>query len=94
MEESKISKRLLFSGGIGYIFLYVPLIILVLYSFNDSRINVGWVGFTLKWYKVLFSDQQLLEAAVHSLIIALIASARFVLVSTTTCSIHSIGKPP
>jgi spermidine/putrescine transport system permease protein len=46
----------------------------ILFSFNDSRINVGWVSFTLKWYKALFNDSVLLQAALHSLIVATIAS--------------------
>lgn len=81
-ESNKLSKSLLISGTFGYLFLYVPLIVLVLYSFNDSRINVGWVGFTLKWYKVLFSDQLLIDAAIHSLLIALIASGVSVVLGT------------
>jgi len=81
-ENNKISKRLLLTGGTGFLFLYLPLIILILYSFNDSRINVGWVGFTLKWYRVLFSDQLLIDAAIHSLLIALIASVVSVILGT------------
>ncbi|MCC2624986.1 MAG: spermidine/putrescine transporter permease [Burkholderiales bacterium] len=80
--SSKLSKRLIFSGSVGFLFLYIPLIILILYSFNDSRINVGWVGFTLKWYKVLFSDKLLIDAAIHSLLIALIASIASVILGT------------
>ncbi len=80
--SSKLSKRLLFSGSFGFLFLYIPLIILILYSFNDSRINVGWVGFTLKWYKVLFSDKLLIDAAIHSLLIALTASIASIILGT------------
>ena len=43
-------------------FLYLPLIILALYSFNDSRINAVWTGFTLKWYQALFQNTRVLEA--------------------------------
>lgn len=81
-ENNKLSKKLLLSGSAGFMFLYLPLIILVLYSFNDSRINVGWVGFTLKWYKTLFSDKLLIDAAIHSLLIALIASLASVVLGT------------
>jgi len=59
----------------GYAFLYVPLAIVVLYSFNDSRLNAEWVGFTLDWYDKLFHNQDMLIAAGNSLIIALTASA-------------------
>lgn len=57
-----------------YAFLYVPLIIVVVYSFNDSKLNAEWVGFTLNWYRKLFHDEEMLKAAGNSLIIALIAS--------------------
>lgn len=74
MQVNKVSKKLIATGSLVYLFLYAPLIILIAYSFNDSRVNVGWVGFTLKWYKVLFADKQLITAAVNSIVIALIAS--------------------
>jgi spermidine/putrescine transport system permease protein len=57
-----------------YGFLYLPLIIVVLFSFNDSKLNAEWVGFTWKWYQILFQDEVLLRAAANSLIIALISS--------------------
>jgi len=58
----------------GYAFLYVPLMIVVIYSFNDSRLNAEWVGFTLEWYDRLFHNGEMLAAAGNSLIIALVAS--------------------
>jgi spermidine/putrescine transport system permease protein len=58
----------------GYAFLYIPLTIVVLYSFNNSRLNAEWVGFTLDWYYKLFHDEEMLQAAGNSLIIALVAS--------------------
>jgi len=82
VNNNKLSKGLLVGGGLGYLFLYIPLFILILYSFNDSRINVGWVGFTLKWYKILFSDRELMQAALHSLVIAVIASSTSVVLGT------------
>lgn len=81
-ESKKLSKKVIFSGGLGYLFLYIPLFILILYSFNDSRVNVEWVGFTLHWYRVLFSDVQLMDAALNSLCIALIASSVSVVLGT------------
>jgi len=52
----------------------VPLLIVVVYSFNDSRLNAEWVGFTLDWYRKLASDTQMLTAAGNSLVIGLVAS--------------------
>jgi spermidine/putrescine transport system permease protein len=59
----------------AYAFLYVPLLIVVVYSFNDSRLNAEWVGFTLDWYRTLAGDEQMLKAAGNSLIIGIVASA-------------------
>ena len=47
----------------AYAFLYVPLIIVVVYSFNDSRLNAEWVGFTLDWYRKLAANDDMLAAA-------------------------------
>jgi spermidine/putrescine transport system permease protein len=60
---------------VGYAFLYVPLFIVVVYSFNDSRLNAEWVGFTFDWYDKLFHNQDMLLAAGNSLLIGLTASA-------------------
>lgn len=57
-----------------YAFLYLPLAIVVVYSFNDSRLNAEWVGFTLHWYQVLLHDEEMLLAAGNSLFIALVSS--------------------
>ena len=62
------------AAAAGYAFLYVPLAIVVVYSFNDSKLNAEWVGFTFDWYDKLFHDQDMLTAAGNSLIIALTAS--------------------
>ena len=58
----------------AYAFLYVPLLIVVIYSFNDSRLNAEWVGFTLDWYRKLAADDDMLAAAGNSLLIAVTAS--------------------
>lgn len=55
----------------GYLFLYAPILILIIYSFNESRLVTVWSGFSLKWYVELFQDDVLLKAAWTSLTIAL-----------------------
>ena len=55
----------------GYAFLYIPLVLVVLYSFNDSRIATVWGGFSTRWYGELLRNEQILDAAVLSLRIAL-----------------------
>lgn len=66
----------------GYLFLYAPLAIVVVYSFNDSRLNAQWVGFTLDWYRKLFHNEEMLGAAWNSLVIGLTASAVSTLLGT------------
>ena len=53
------SRWLVAAAAAGYAFLYVPLAIVVLYSFNDSRLNAEWVGFTLGWYAKLFHNDDM-----------------------------------
>ena len=57
-----------------YAFLYIPLIVVAVFSFNDSRLNAEWVGFTLKWYRQLVENDAMLQAAANSLIIAACAA--------------------
>lgn len=65
-----------------YAFMYLPLAIVVAYSFNDSRLNAEWVGFTLHWYQVLLHDEDMLLAAGNSLFIALLSSLVATLLGT------------
>ncbi|STQ89053.1 ABC transporter permease [Iodobacter fluviatilis] len=71
---TKQSKWLWAVALLTYGFLYLPLVIVVMYSFNDSRLNAEWVGFTFKWYQILFNDEQMLLAARNSLLIGVITS--------------------
>jgi spermidine/putrescine transport system permease protein len=65
-----------------YAFLYLPLAIVITYSFNDSRLNAEWVGFTWHWYQVLLHDDEMLIAAGNSLFIALVSSLTATLLGT------------
>lgn len=65
-----------------YAFLYLPLTIVVVYSFNDSRLNAEWVGFTWHWYDVLLHDEEMLLAAGNSLLIAFVSSLVATLLGT------------
>jgi spermidine/putrescine transport system permease protein len=82
MQVNKVSKKLLSAGVLVYMFLYLPIFLVIAYSFNDSRIGITWIGFTMKWYKILFADTQLIDAARNSVIIALIASTVSVILGT------------
>ena len=58
----------------GFIFLYLPIVILIVYSFNESKLVTVWAGFSTRWYRSLLENQALLDAAWISLWLALIAS--------------------
>ena len=58
-----------------YAFLYIPLAVVVLFSFNDSMLNAEWVGFTTRWYTKLLHNDDMLRAAANSLLIALVSSS-------------------
>ena len=65
------SQWLLWAASLAvYAFLYVPLAVVVIFSFNDSMLNAEWVGFTLSWYEKLASDGEMLRAAGNSLVMS------------------------
>jgi len=68
--------------GLGYLFLYVPIVALVIYSFNDSPIPNVWRGFTLKWYVALASDTEMLAGLWLSLKIAFLTACGSVVLGT------------
>lgn len=55
---------------LAFAYLYIPILVVITFSFNNSRLNVRWHGFTLKWYPALLHDDKLIEAAKHSLTVA------------------------
>jgi spermidine/putrescine transport system permease protein len=65
-----------------YMFLYIPIIVLVAFSFNDSKLNAVWTGFTFKWYKSLASNAGILEAMKNSLVIAVASTILSVMIGT------------
>jgi len=68
--------------GAGFVFLYLPIVALVLYSFNDSPIPNVWRGFTLRWYVALASDQEMLSGFWISLKIAFFTACGSVVLGT------------
>ncbi len=58
-----------------FLYMYLPILVLTFYSFNDSAYSADWKGFTLKWYTKLFDDSRVLTALQNSLTVALLAVA-------------------
>lgn len=82
----KASKTGLWFGrgwlSVGYAFLYLPIIALVVYSFNDSTVPNVWRGFTLKWYAALANDTELLSGLWLSLKVAFLTACGSVVLGT------------
>ncbi|MFA7429609.1 MAG: ABC transporter permease subunit [Rhodospirillaceae bacterium] len=74
MSSVSRSPFLITMLAFGFAFLYVPIVLLVLYSFNESRLVTVWGGFSVKWYAELFQDAQILGAAEISLTVAAITA--------------------
>ncbi|MCF1708130.1 ABC transporter permease subunit [Tabrizicola sp. J26] len=58
----------------GFAFFYIPILSMIVYSFNASRLATVWGGFSTKWYATLFSNKQVISAAILSLQIALLSA--------------------
>ncbi|MBC8944179.1 MULTISPECIES: spermidine/putrescine ABC transporter permease PotC [Xenorhabdus] len=77
----------LLRGGfmtIVYAYLYIPIIILLVSSFNQSRFGISWQGFTTEWYSLLFSNDSLLQAAGHSLTMAVVSATFATMIGSLT----------
>lgn len=70
-----------------FVFLYAPILILMVYSFNSSKSRGNWGGFTFKWYLELFKNKQIMSSLYYTLIIAVISS----IVSTVIGTFAAIG---
>jgi spermidine/putrescine transport system permease protein len=76
LKKRGLKKPRLFPVFIGLvlILMYIPILLVIVYSFNQSRLNSVWSGFTLKWYAELFRDRAMFEALRNSLVLAVLSS--------------------
>jgi len=82
-----MNRRPLFLIGMlcfGFAFFYIPILSMILFSFNDSRLATVWGGFSTKWYAELFRNDKVIEAALLSLKIALISATFATILGTMT----------
>lgn len=68
--------------GLGFFFLYAPILSLMVFSFNESPLVTSWSGFSLRWYQALFNDSALLSAAWLSFKIAILTATASVIIGT------------
>lgn len=73
-NKKPITWQFIFSIVV-FVFMYLPILVLAFYSFNQSPYSATWQGFTLEWYQKLFSDQRILAAVKNSLLVATSAVA-------------------
>src|SRR5688500_821359 len=71
---TRIPRWLIAVAGSVYFFLHLPVLILVVFSFNDSKFSVDWRGFTLEWYQRLLERPDILQGLRASLIVGLAAT--------------------
>ena len=69
-KNSKLSNIYL---ALIFILMYLPILVVIIFSFNDSRLTVSWKGFSLQWYQALFQDSGLMEALGNSLILGVLS---------------------
>jgi spermidine/putrescine transport system permease protein len=87
MSRGKIAKGALLSESfLVYLFLYAPIIILVIFSFNSSRYAI-WEGFSLQWYVKAIQDELILRSIKNSLIVAVIST----IISTVIGTLAALG---
>ncbi len=88
---SKVLKRLYLL--IIFAFLYAPVVVLIVFSFNQSKSRANWDGFTLKWYADLFRDKQIMSSLYYTVAIALLASLIATVMGTAAAvGIHNMSK--
>lgn len=81
----RVGKVLLWSNMIfSFVFLYAPILILVAFSFNNSRLGARWEGFTLEWYGAMFRSEAVMGAFRNSLIVAFISTILATILGTMT----------
>ncbi len=85
---NKLLKRLYLF--LIYGFLYAPILVLIIFSFNEGKTRGSWDGFSLVWYKRLIRDREVLSAVYHSLLVASVATG----VSTVIGVLGAIGISP
>ncbi len=78
-------KRALWANAIlAFLFLYLPILVLVVFSFNDSRLGARWVGFTFKWYTAMVQNEAVLNAFWNSLLVAVASTLISTVLGTMT----------
>lgn len=78
-----------------FAFLYAPIVVLMAFSFNESKSRSMWTGFSLKWYEKVFQNSEIMSALYYTLLIAVLSAVIATVIGTISAiGIHSLGKWP
>jgi len=77
-----------------YLFLYAPIFVLVVYSFNRSRLSAHWMGFTGEWYAILWRDEQIFQSLENSLLVGTAVTLACVLFGTMSALVFARPRRP
>ena len=91
-KVSRLSRFNIASLALGLAFLYLPILILVIYSFNASRLVTVWGGWSLRWYQEFFGDHAMIEASWMSLRVAVVSASIATLIGTLAAVALSRGE--
>lgn len=76
-----------------FAFLYAPIVVLMAFSFNESKSRSMWTGFSLKWYEKVFQNSEIMSALYYTLLIAVLSAVIATVIGTISAiGIHSLGK--
>ena len=79
--------------GLMLLFLYAPILVLMVYSFNEAKTMGNWTGFSLKWYQALFADSTIMDALWVTLSVAVISALVATILGTfAAIGLHSMKK--
>ena len=88
------TKLLSLAAALLYVFLYAPIVVVMVFSFNATRHGVGWHGFTTEWYRVLLHHREALDATGNTLLLAFASTAVSTLLGTMLgYSLHRYSVP-
>ena len=85
MKKNGLFSRLFM--GLVFLFLYAPIFVLIVFSFNQSKSRGAWTGFTFGWYEKLFHNQMIIQWLMNTLLVAVISSV----VATVLGTLAAIG---
>ncbi len=82
MQKKSVGSRIILA--LTLLFFYLPILYIIIFSFNDSRSLTTFTGFSMRWYEKMFADSSMMEAVIYTVVIAVIATVVSTIVGTLT----------